>query len=379
MAGHKISGYAANLWKALFASFIQLIARIFHFNSTTTHKTTPQPPSQSQSQPLTNTTTHNPDSPSLCPSSPKPASIHQLLDQSFIDIEQGLDSQDNTMASKKRGQKRRGAKNNNEPKPIGPSASSSGPSNGTTDKSSDGQSRPSAPPPRDSQDSAPARATPIAKQGDTKVNSNSQQTNHQKPAASGKSGRNRGPQPPIDDKKENAIPTKNPPGVPKSQSPALKPLTAEYHDQIQKTGTRSQPTSTAPHSSGKPKMAENMPLSEQAMQHISASVERLSLDDVATPKQASASKSAVATAPAKMPVPVVVALPLSDRIGTNSAKPTLLPASHLPGLFEPKTEEERIEREYHLQYMREALAMVRLSFSPITLDFFFRDSSGSNL
>ncbi|KAI1761989.1 cytidine deaminase-like protein [Hypoxylon sp. FL1150] len=360
MAGHKISGYAANLWKALFASFIQLFARIFHAKSSTTHKPQPshaqtQTQSRSQSQPLTNTL--NPDSPSLCASSAsasKPASDQLLLDQPFLDIEQGLDSQDDTMAPKKRGQKRRGAKGTNEPKPVGPGTSSTGPSNGTDTTA--GQSNSSAPPRRASQDSVSARATPIAKQGNTKVNSNSEQTNHQKPTASDKSGRNRGPQPSTDDRKENAAPTKTTPAVSQSQSPALKPLAAE-HDQTQKTGTRSLPASKAPHSSGKPEMTENMPLSEQAMQHVSASVDRLSLDDVVPTQQPTELKSAVATTPAKLPMPVVVAMPYSDRIGTNSAKPTLLPASHLPGLFEPKTEEERIKREYHLQYMREALAM----------------------
>lgn len=379
MAGHKISGYAASLWKALFASFIQLSTRIFHifhvfhFTSTTATQKPQQPPSPSQSQP---SPTHNPDSTSsLCPepSQPPTPTTQPLVGQSFIDVEQGFDYQDDTMASsKKRGQKRRGAKGN-APKPAGPNDPSAGPSNGTTSKSPAGQSQPTAPPPRASQDSAPARATPATNQGDTKANSNSHQTNGQQATGSGKPGQNRGPQLPqssvsVNDRKENAVPAKFPSSVSQSQSPAPKPLTSENHDQAQKTGTRSQPATATPTSSSKPEGAEKMPLSQQTLQYLSTSVERLTLNDVSPPKQPSEPKPTT-TVPTKIPVPIVVTLPLSERIGTTSAKPTLLPASHLPGLFEPQTEEERVVREYHLQFMREALAMVRLSSSPI-MSFF---------
>ncbi|KAI1771652.1 cytidine deaminase-like protein [Hypoxylon cercidicola] len=363
MAGHKISGYAANLWKALFASFIQLLTRIFHFHfhftSTTATQKPHQPSSQSQTKPAS----------SLCTSSSQPTS-QQLLDQSFIDIEQGLDyqNQDDTMApSKKRGQKRRGAKGN-APKPAGPNPPSTGPSNGTTTTAAS-QSQPSAPPSRTSQDLDPARATPDANQGDTEANSNLQQAHGQKATGSGNPGRNLGPstpQPAVDNRKENAPPAKIPTGdsQSQSQSPALKPLTAENHDQTQKTGTRSRVATKPPTSSSKPKVTANMPLSEEAvMQHLNASVERLSLRDTSPPTQHSEPKPTAATSPAKIPVPVIVTLPLSERIGTTSAKPTLLPASHLPGLFEPKTEEERVEREYHLQFMREALAMGSFALS----------------
>ncbi|XXH05787.1 hypothetical protein Hte_012225 [Hypoxylon texense] len=260
--------------------------------------------------------------------------------------------------SKKRGQKRRGAKGN-APKPAGPNDPSTGPSNGTTSKSPASQSQPTAPPPRASQDSAPARATPATNQGDTKANSNSHEANGQQPTGSGKSGQNRGPklpQPSVNDRKENAAPTKVYSSASQSQSPAPKPLTSENHDQAQKTGTRSQSATAIPTSSGKLEGVENKPLNEKAIQSLSTGVQRLTLNDVSPPKQPSEPKPAT-TIPTKIPVPIVVTLPLSDRIGTTSAKPTLLPASHLPGLFEPQTEAERVEREYHLQFMREALAM----------------------
>ncbi|KAI0172411.1 cytidine deaminase-like protein [Hypoxylon sp. FL1284] len=354
MAEHKNSGYAARLWKALFASFIQLLTRLFPFTSTTeTCKAQPQPPQQHSHSPPS---TARPDLSSLSTSSPHLSTSQPHPAPSSLDVQQGLEQDDTMAPSKKRGQKRRGAKGSDS-KAAGTKPPSADASNGT-DKSTPSQSQPTAPPSRASLDSIPARATPTANHGDTKANSH--QPSGQKPAGPGKPDRVRGTLPPLsstDNRKENVVPTKTPSSVSQPQSPAWQPLTAEKHDQTQKTGTRIQPATTAPAASSKPEAAENMPLTEQAMQSLTTNVERLSLDDVSNSKKSSQQSVIAVAVPGTVPVPVVVALPFSDRISTTSAKPISLPSFHLPGLFPPETEEDKAEREHHLQFMREALAM----------------------
>ncbi|KAI0838073.1 cytidine deaminase-like protein [Hypoxylon sp. FL0890] len=352
MAGHKFSGYAASLWQALFASFHYLFTRFFHSNSAT--DSARKPPQQQTS---TTSTTQNTDSSSLCaPSSQLPPHQRQSHN-SFVDLEQGLDSsssQDDTMApSKKRGgQKRRGSKAKG-PKPATPTASCEDPSNSITNNSTAGQS---SAPPMTTQVSGPADVTPVAIQGDTRVDS--YQADGQVSTGAGRDHRNGGPPSPnpLADRKENAAP--HPPqtysSVTQSQSPALRPLVVENQAQPQHAGTRSQHPSTALTSSNNPEMPENMPPQETS--ELIAGVASLGLD-VSRPDRLTDPRPTATVTPRVLtvPAPIVVVLPLTGRI----AAPKPAPASvlNLPGLIEPKTEEERAERAHHLKFMREALSM----------------------
>ncbi|KAI1417173.1 cytidine deaminase-like protein [Hypoxylon sp. FL1857] len=356
MAGHKISGYAASLWQALFASFIHLITRIFHFTSTT--ESARKPPQQQTSA---TSTAQNTDSSSLCAPSPQLPPSQQEDHNTFVDLEQGLDSstQDDTMApSKKRGgQKRRGSKAKGS-KSAAPRAPSEGLSNGTTDNSTASQS---SAPPMTTQDSDPARVTPVANQGDTEVDSH--QPDGQASTGAGRDLRNGGPPPPkpLADRKENAAPPKTYSSVTQSQSPALKPLVVENQAQPLDAGTRSQHATTASTSSNKPEMAENIPPKKE-IEDLGDSIASITLGDASRPDQPPKLKPASAVVIPKVstiPAPIVVVLPLTDRIA--APKPTPAPVPNLPGLIEPKTEEERAERAHHLKFMREALSMGNLA------------------
>ncbi|KAI1392196.1 cytidine deaminase-like protein [Hypoxylon trugodes] len=385
MAEHKTSGYAASLWQALFASFIQLFSRIFPFTST---KNPPQKPRQPSS---TSATTHDWDSSSLSvsppnphphphpsphlqtsqaqsttqPSSapPPPQQHHHQIHSPFIDLEQGVDTspQDDTMtAAKKRNQKRGGTKSNG-PKAVNSNAPYTGPPDDTTSKSTTNQYP--VPP--------PAVVTPLANQGNTRVNS--QLPDSQVPKGNEKNAWDRGSSLSkafVDVRKENVAPPKDrkypqdPPKVSLSQSPALKPLAAENQVQPQKAGTCGQHATPAITPFDKPQMIENIPLDRQA-EEVSAGVDRLTLDGVSGPEKPSELKIAATPvalkAPTVAPTPIVVALPLTDKAAIP--KPTPPPAPNLPGLIEPKTEEERVERANHLKFMREALAMGNLALN----------------
>ncbi|KAI0384554.1 cytidine deaminase-like protein [Hypomontagnella monticulosa] len=365
MAGHKISGYAASLWQVLFASFIQLFTRIFSFSRTTESPQEPSQPPQDQKQqkkqqkPLSPSTTSEPDSSSLCNLPPHPPTLqqeqeqHQQLQQqhhhSFIDLEQGIESSSqhhSTMPSKKRGGQKRGGPKGNAARYTGPYT---GPSNGTSNKPTPSQSP--APPPA-SQRPSPAGVTTIANQGDTGVNS--RDAKDQAPTGPGSDGPSCGPLQPTslgDYGKENATASKISPSVSQSQSPALKPLVTENQTQPQRTGTRSQHATTASTSSNKPDLTENTPPSKQIDQ-ISVGVSSLNLNDLSSTEETSKAKPAPI-----IPKVVTVAIPLPLTNGAASPDPNTSPAPNLPGLIEPKTEEERIERAYHLKFMEEALSM----------------------
>ncbi|KAI1472309.1 cytidine deaminase-like protein [Daldinia caldariorum] len=405
MAGHKILGYAVSLWRtwqALFASFIQLYARFFPFNSTPDSGLTPQQQSpnlskdskdsprstsshsvnpnlsteqgQGQSQNQNQHQDQNQDqhqykNPSLCPPSPSPQSSQQYHNSPFIDLERGLDSssQDDTMAqSKKRGQKRGGSKGSG-PKPSA-SNTSSNTSNAPTAAQQNGiPNRPTANQNHASPLGQPSSVTLVANQGDTRISSH--QPDSQKQLGPKNGGRSQGlshglttPTPHVDNKKEN-VPSHNISSSVSQSEPqplALKPLSAENQTQAQKTGTRSQPVITTSVSSNNSTMPENTPPNGQ-IEKVTASVGRLTLDDNTSnteqpPKLRDASGACAPNAP-----PVMVALPLTGR--SSVQRPILPPAPNLPGLIEPQTEEERVERAYHLNFMQEALAMGNLALN----------------
>lgn len=261
--------------------------------------------------------------------------------------------------SKKRGgQKRRGSKAKGS-KSAAPGSPSEGLSNGITNNSTASQS---SAPPMATQDFGPADVTPIADQGDTKVNS--QQPDGQISAGAG-DRRNGGPPPPrpLADRKENAAPPKTYSSVTQSQSPALKPLVVENQAQPQDAGTRSQYATTTLTSSNKPEMPENVPLKKE-VEELGANIASLTLDAASRPDQPPELKptsTAVAPKVSTIPAPIVVVLPLTDKAA--APKPAPAPVPNLPGLIEPKTEEERVERAHHLKFMREALSMGNLALN----------------
>ncbi|KAI2464747.1 cytidine deaminase-like protein [Annulohypoxylon bovei var. microspora] len=399
MAGHKMSGYVASLWQALFASFIQLFNRIFPFASTAESappKSTQQPPQQKQQPNKTFTTQNkNTDSSFLSSSSPqlrRSLELHHNSRHSFIDLEQGFESSssisstisstlssedENTMApNKRRGRKRGGSKANGEgnPEPDVPSAPSNGPSNAIANQSTANQ--PTARHPA-SEGSGPARVTSPTNQGDTRANS--YQPGGQQPSGAGRGGRNRpsSPQRPSSNKRENvALPRSNT-STSHPQPSALEPIVVENRTQHQSSGTRSQYATTArnptPNRCG---MAENIPPSRHA-EGLSPDINSHGADDFSDdsfgavqPPQPSQTTTTAPTKRVTIPPPRVV-FPLTDK-GAPKPAPTPAPAplptpptipNHLPGLIEPKTEEERLEREPHLKFMRAALDMGNLALS----------------
>ncbi|KAI1451595.1 cytidine deaminase-like protein [Annulohypoxylon moriforme] len=386
MAGHKMSGYVASLRQALFASFIQLFNRIFPFASTA-EKAPPKPAQQPPSNLSKSSTTKNKntDSPFLSPSSPYLHSSHELhhdSPQSFIDLEQGIKppplsfslsspQDDNSMASNKKhggGRKRGDSKSNGNgngigngnSKPDAPSAPSNGPSNAIINQLTANQ--PTVPSPA-SQGSGPARVTSPTNQGDTRVNS--YQPAGQRLSGAGRSGPNQHPSPQshASINRENVALPRNI-NLSQPQSSALEPLVIENQSQSQRAGTRSQYATTArnptPKKSG---MAENIPPSRPA-EGLGSEINPHGTDGFPNAVQPPQPTTAVPAKTIVIPRPTV-ALPLTDKSAPKPTPPAL-PVSipnHLPGLIEPKTEEERIEREHHLKFMRAALDMGNLALS----------------
>ncbi|KAI1498388.1 cytidine deaminase-like protein [Biscogniauxia marginata] len=386
MAGHKMSGYISTFWHVLFAPFIQLFTRIFPFA-----KAKNPPPSQhqrhNQQQP---SISYNPDS--LAPDT-DPAFLHQRQQHlhqhnhsrnhshshqyqhpdspthSGQDQDQDSDSppHDHLMAAtKKRGGQKRGGVKANGPKPTAAAATKPAAADQSNNKPAS-QTKPNA----TSNTSAPAGVTPLANQRDTR-----HQPDGPKPTASrrgSRGGRNRGRSSPTSDntngKKENGTPLNDSgPGLAQNaQSTTLKPLAAaDNKADPQKPGTRSQ-DATKPVISTATTNDENVAAQDAQVEHVRTVVDRLTLDEAPTSEQAPERDLIKATAAAEtsaLPVPVVVAIPLPAKsVPPKLTVPETPPTPVLPGLIEPKTEEERVEREYHLKYMREALDMGNLALN----------------
>ncbi|RYP48685.1 hypothetical protein DL768_005465 [Monosporascus sp. mg162] len=390
MAGHEISGYISNLWQALFASFIQVFTRIFRFTKTRNDPTPTQKQQQQQQQPHLPCNHEGPSTPySLDPNTTNttPAHNHNLADQQQqhhdnhdkdFDIESGgaaSEDEETMPSSKKRGaQKRGGANANGKSNGHGPgsgqgqnrpgSGSASTTGQQQTDKGDDTASLGPLPSATTSQQAAPQRpvsnqipvpavAAPATNQRDTKPNS--QPDSQRQDGARRGGARNRRRSSPtkqaVDDKKENIAPSKD------VAQTALTPLAASENKALpQKSGTHSVTGHGVPVSANQPKNQENMPPNVQVDQ-LRTAIDGLTFDETPAPAQAPAPGSADA---APLPVPVVVTHPLLNK---QSAPKTNFPPPALPGLDEPKTEEERKEREYHLKFMREALDMGQLALN----------------
>ncbi|KAI0600703.1 hypothetical protein F4775DRAFT_590262 [Biscogniauxia sp. FL1348] len=317
-----------------------------------------------------------------------PPSKQDLISHSGLDPDLDLDldldldfsSHDDPMAAtKKRGGQKRGGVKANGPKPTAAAAAAAATTPAPGDQSNNkpaSQTKNNA----TSNTSAPAGVTPLANLRDT-----TPQPDTPKPTASrrgSRGGRNRGRSSPtkqladqtnggiINRQKENVAPPRDcgPGLVQNAHSATMKPpAPADNKAEPQKPGTRSQDATRVVAAPTKPTNDENVATQDCQVEHVRTVVDRLTLDETPVSEQASGQDLNKATAAAEtsaVSVPVVVAIPLPGKTAPPKLAVPEAPATPLlPGLIEPKTDEERAEREHHLRYMREALDMGQLALN----------------
>ncbi|KAI1323406.1 hypothetical protein F5Y16DRAFT_383739 [Xylariaceae sp. FL0255] len=414
MAGHNFSGYMSSLLSALFAPFTFLFSRILHFfpwpiqkyTATSEYNSTlPEPapghhgfaslaPASTPEAETEECTLPSPSSPSA-----RPATVHhhQLLhtttaaDRDLLDTYSAAGSssdnnkfssdqnncnadlsnpdlpfassssfhnsqqhvQPDNMPGKRGGQKRGGSAKASTLRPGG------APVTVVTD--TNGNDRP-----------APVGQLENITNGHTK--SIPYSPNGSKPIfASPKQGGPRGPDRPQSDRqKENvALPVKSPAvhrtllPTPPAQTPLVITDDAARPEQ---PATRSYPAVAIPRGlsiSNLNVKGNDKPIDSSAdAGQLTAIANRLTLEDTApSPKSASQGlgEATAAAEASAVPVPLVVAVPLPPQLKTP--EPDVPPTPMLPGLIEPKTPEEKAEREHHLKYMREALDMGLLALN----------------
>lgn len=362
MAGHKISGYMSSIWQALFASFIQLFTRIFRFTTGTTST------SKQQSASGTSPDSHQ----SFSPNPPHQASANQYHNTS--DLEEGLPVLDETMAaSKKRGgQKRTAVKTNGANAAAPTTQQQKDKENLGAGKLQSNQNQPSAP----LLDSRNAPVNTLAPGGKNAA-SKQQQPDGQKPNSFKPFGKNRGrasgrssPTKQLtDNQKDAAIASGR--ETPKVNGPQTPLITAvvptENKSEVQKSGSHIQTATQAPDPTTKSTKEKIPPRDAQQVDQAITAIDQLTLNDKsnAAPKEQPLNKDTAAVEAAA--VPSVTAIPYIKPPILPAPKPlaplVTPPSQVLPGLIEPETEEGKIEREYHLKFMREALGMGSLALS----------------
>lgn len=192
------------------------------------------------------------------------------------------------------------------------------------------------------------------------------------------------------DRKENLAPSTSkdvtPQATPSSKgaptvTKTVAPLTTSVNRaqaQTQKPGLNgnvtalgSGPVSALASSIVKPKTQESNPPNVQVDQ-LRTAIAGLTFDETPaaapTPTKAldqgsvgtdtAATAARKGSAPPTLPVPVVVPFPGTRQQQQQQHKHATVPPPNLPGLIDPKTEEEQKERDYHLKFMNEALDMV---------------------
>jgi hypothetical protein len=199
-------------------------------------------------------------------------------------------------------------------------------------------------------------------------------------------------QQPVNNQKENAAPHKN--NDPTSQTahidtPALTPVAVtDNTSEPQKPGTRSHRAANAARTAtALNTMCDGSSASSSGFEQLHVVTNRLTLDDVPSaqqPTQPTLDEATTAAEASAVPVPLVVAVPVLPQLTAAQNELQTPPAPNLPGLIEPTTEEGRAEREYHLQFMREALEMVSHSemlwfFFPCQISSVFHWNSHTSL
>lgn len=115
------------------------------------------------------------------------------------------------------------------------------------------------------------------------------------------------------------------------------------------------------------KKDENATLDAQ-MNQAAAAIGRLAIDDNTPGPEKALTKDTAAVEAAGVPVVAANANPGQPLIALKPLAPLVTPPSQvLPGLIEPDTEEGKRERAIHLNFMREALAMVSHPISALTI------------
>jgi hypothetical protein len=149
-----------------------------------------------------------------------------------------------------------------------------------------------------------------------------------------------------------------------SDTPVLTPLAeTDNTSEAQKPGTRSyyRAVNAAKTAAAINTMCDGSSASSTGVEQLHVVADRLTLEDAPSsyqPAQQTLNEATAAAEASAVRVPLIVATPVVIRSRAAKPEPETPSAPILPGLIEPTTHEERVEREYHLKFMREALDMV---------------------
>ncbi|KAI1744516.1 hypothetical protein F4680DRAFT_404990 [Xylaria scruposa] len=358
MAGRNFSGYMLNLWSALFAPFNFLFAHIRSFFTQATKKPLIKPSSRSS---LFTPPTSTPDAPvatATTPSSASPASPPCLHDHCSSHSITSEDEPDYTVPNNLN------SEDENADLDLLPQGHQQYQSGDMTKRRSTGRARgggransvTTAP---DTVKNWPASVgqSDISASGDTSLTSNNPYSTKSTLFARGGSqvhNRNSPLPQPIDSKKENTVPSRD-------NDTAISDSPANKTGELQKPATYSHPAvNSARTASAINTMRDRHYTSCNEAEQLHVVADRLTLDDASLsqqPLQRTLNEATTAAEASALPVPLVVAVPVLPQLRATQTGSETPPAPSLPGLIEPKTDEERAEREYHLKFMREALDM----------------------
>ncbi|KAI1755828.1 hypothetical protein F4782DRAFT_487263 [Xylaria castorea] len=380
MAGRNFSRYMLNLWSALFAPFNFLFAHIWPFFTQATEKALTKPSSRSSlfTSPTSTSTLDAPVTTATTLSSASSVSPPRLHDQCSLHSTTGEDHLDYTVADNLN------SEDNNADLDLLLQDHQQHQSGDMTKRRSNGRGRGGArasiqqPMATNSVTAAAdaVKAWPASRGqsdtnalGDTSFTSN----NPYGPRSTlfkrgGNQVRNRNsPIPqrePVDGRKENTAPSKDYDTTLRtatSDSPVLTHLATTNTSELQKPATRSHPAvNSASTASAINTMCDGHYTSCDGAEQLHVVADRLTLDDASLsqqPAHQTLNEATTAAETSALPVPLVVAVPVLSQLQATRPESKTLPTPNLPGLIEPTTDEERVEREYHLKFMRDALDM----------------------
>jgi len=175
---------------------------------------------------------------------------------------------------------------------------------------------------------------------------------------------------PVNNQKENIVPSKNNDSAawtvnPDSQLATPLPVADSTSEPYKSDTHRHRTADSTNTTSVTSNMRDGSSVSPSDAEKLHVLADRLTLDNAPAPQepcQNTLNEATIAAETSALPVPLVVAVPFPGQLNANKQEVEGPPPPTLPGLIEPKTEEERAEREYHLGFMREALEMVSHSF-----------------
>ncbi|KAI0105760.1 hypothetical protein GGR51DRAFT_184973 [Nemania sp. FL0031] len=405
MAGHNFSRYMSNIWAALFAPFNLLFTRIWRFFAQAIQKlrhttslpspkqSPPRTPSPASNPKLPTTTTEIRPDPSSAPYSFNPSLHHQdsshaigseyQPDQSitydprnsssnvgnstdlnsiiYSSLQDDHQQHPSVDMSRKRGSRARGRAKSSIPQPTTvPPATPIAPVIPAADTA---HGRPALTNQSDTNTSGDTSFMPNRTNGPN-LTSFKQANNQPRDPNSPLPQQEQQQLQSVDSRKENVIPSKDndtSSQTPLSDSPALAPLTTVKNtDEPLKSGTRNPLVAgSSSASSVINAMCDRRPASPPEAEQLHVVADRLTLADAQSKEstQQTLNEATAAAEASALPVPLVVAVPVLPQLQALQPELETPPTHGLPGLIEPTTDEERVEREYHLKFMREALDM----------------------